>query len=55
VEHPFGSIKQWMGHGMLLMRRLENVGGFGLIALACQMRRAINLVGVPTLVEAACH
>ena len=36
------------------MRRLENVRGeFSLTALAYNMRRAINLVGVPTLVEAA--
>ena len=55
VEHPFGSIKQWMGQGAFLMRRLENVRGeFSLTALAYNMRRAINLVGVPTLVEAAC-
>ena len=54
VEHPFGSIKQWMGQGAFLMRRLENVRGeFSLTALAYNMRRAINLVGVPTLVEAA--
>ena len=25
VEHPFGSIKQWMNQGAFLMRRLENV------------------------------
>ena len=25
VEHPFGSIKQWMGQGAFLMQRLENV------------------------------
>ena len=55
VEHPFGSIKQWMGQGAFLMRRLENVRGeFSLTALAYNIRRAINLVGVPTLVEAAC-
>ena len=24
VEHPFGSVKQWMGQGAFLMRRLEN-------------------------------
>ena len=53
VEHPFGSIKQWMGQGAFLMRRLENVRGeFSLTALAYNMRRAINLVGVPTLVAA---
>ena len=53
VEHPFGSIKQWMGQGAFLMRRLENVRGeFSLTALAYNMRRAINLVGVPALIEA---
>jgi len=27
VEHPFGSIKQWMNQGAFLMRGLENVRG----------------------------
>jgi len=54
VEHPFGTIKQWMGHGAFLMRRLENVRGeFSLTALAYNIRRAITLVGVPDLVAAA--
>jgi len=54
VEHPFGSIKQWMGQGAFLTRQLENVRGeFSLTALAYNMRRAINLVGVPALVAAA--
>ena len=53
VEHPFDSIKQWMGQGAFLMRRLENVRGeFGLTALVYNMRRRINLVGVATLAEA---
>ena len=35
VEHPFGSIKQWMGQGAFLTRRLENVRGeFSITALA---------------------
>ena len=43
-----------MGQGAFLMRRLENVRGeFSLTALAYNMRRAINLVGVETLVAAA--
>lgn len=47
VEHPFGSIKQWMNQGVFLMRKLENVRGeFSLTALAYNLRRAINLVGV---------
>ena len=53
VEHPFGSIKQWMGQGAFLMRRLENVRGeFSLTALAYNLRRAINLVGIPALIAA---
>ena len=39
AEHPFGSIKHWMGHGGFLMRRLENVRGeFSLTALAYNIR-----------------
>lgn len=53
VEHPFGTIKQWMGQGAFLMRRLENVRGeFSLTALAYNIRRAITLVGVPGLIAA---
>ena len=53
VEHPFGSIKQWMNQGAFLMRRLENVRGeFGLTALANNLRRALNLVGPAALVAA---
>jgi hypothetical protein len=43
-----------MGQGAFLMRRLENVRGeFSLTALAYNIRRAINLIGVPGLVAAA--
>lgn len=53
VEHPFGTIKQWMNQGAFLMRRLENVRGeFSLTALAYNIRRAITLVGVPGLIAA---
>jgi transposase len=54
VEHPFGTIKQWMNQGAFLMRRLENVRGeFSLTALAYNIRRAISLIGVPGLIAAA--
>ena len=54
VEHPFGSIKQWMGQGAFLTRRLENVRGeFSITALAYNIRRAISLAGVPALIAAA--
>ncbi len=53
VEHPFGSIKQWMGQGAFLTRRLDNVHGeFSLTALAYNLRRAINLVGIPAMIAA---
>lgn len=53
VEHPFGTIKQWMYQVALLMRRLENVRGeFSLTTLAYNIRRAITLVGVPNLIAA---
>ena len=53
VEHPFGTIKQWMYQGTFLMRRLHNVRGeFSLTALAYNIRRAITLVGVPGLIAA---
>ena len=54
VEHPFESIKQWMGQGAFLTRRIGNVRGeFSLTALAYNMRRAINLVGIPALIAVA--
>ena len=44
VEHPFGSIKQWMNQGAFLMRGLEKVRGeFSLTALAYNLRRVLNI------------
>jgi hypothetical protein len=54
VEHPFGSIKQWMGQGAFLVRGLENVRAeFSLTALAYNLRRAITLIGIPAMIAAA--
>ena len=53
VEHPFGSIKQWMNQGAFLMRGLEKVRAeFSLTALAYNLRRAITIIGVPRLIRA---
>lgn len=53
VEHPFGSVKQWMGQGASLMRRLENVRAeFSLTAIAYNLRRAITLVRISELIAA---
>ena len=45
AEHPFGTIKHWMGQGTFLTRHLNKVRGeFSLTALTYNIRRAINLV-----------
>ena len=53
VEHPFGSIKQWMNQGAFLMRGLEKVRAeFSLTALAYNLRRAITIIGIPGMIRA---
>ena len=53
VEHPFGSIKQWMNQGAFLMRGLDKVRGeFSLTALAYNLRRVLNIVGFADLMAA---
>ena len=53
VEHPFGSIKQWMGQGVFLMMGLENVRAeFSLTALAYNLRRVINILGIRAMIAA---
>jgi len=53
VEHPFGSIKQWMGQGAFLMKGLDKVRAeFSLTALVYNLRRAINIRGVETMMAA---
>jgi hypothetical protein len=52
VEHPFGTLKQWMGSG-LLTRQKHNVStGMSLHVLAYNMKRAVNLVGAKAILEA---
>ena len=53
VEHPFGTIKQWMNQGAFLMRGLEKVRAeFSLTALAYNLRRVLNIVGFKELMAA---
>ena len=53
VEHPFGTIKQWMNQGAFLMRGLEKVRAeFSLTALAYNLRRVLNIVGFSGLMAA---
>ncbi len=53
VEHPFGTIKSWMGSTHFQMRTLKHVGTeMSLHVLAYNMKRVMNLLGVATLIEA---
>jgi hypothetical protein len=53
VEHPFGTMKQWMGHGFFLMRGIDKVSTeFHLTVLAYNMKRVLSIMGVNRLVAA---
>jgi transposase len=53
VEHPFGTIKAWMGSTHFLMKRLPNVKTeIGLHILAYNLKRVIAIMGVGPLMEA---
>jgi transposase/IS5 family transposase len=53
VEHPFGTIKQWMNQGAFLMRGLEKVRAeFSLTALVYNLRRALNILGMEKMMGA---
>lgn len=53
VEHPFGTIKFWMGARHFLMRTLEHVQTeMSLHVLAYNPKRAIKIVGMGPLMTA---
>jgi transposase len=53
VEHPFGTIKSWMGNPHLLMKRLKNVKTeIGLHVLAYNMKRVMHILGTGPLMAA---
>lgn len=53
AEHPFGTLKRGMDAGYFLLRGLEKVRAeMSLSVLAYNLKRAINLVGVPQLMAA---
>tara|TARA_Y100000310_G_scaffold48728_1_gene45097 strand:- start:234 stop:962 length:729 start_codon:yes stop_codon:yes gene_type:complete len=53
VEHPFGTIKSWMGATHFLMRRLKNVRTeMALNVLAYNLRRVMNIIGIRPLMAA---
>ena len=53
VEHPFGTLKRWMGAEHFLMKGLHNVGTeMSLHVLAYNLKRVINILGVHGLLRA---
>ena len=52
VEHPFGTIKMWMGYTHFLTKTLPRVRTeMSLQVLAYNMLRVMNLIGVGALIE----
>jgi len=53
VEHPFGTIKCWMGYTHFQMKTLKNVGTeMALHVLAYNLKRVINILGIRPLIAA---
>lgn len=53
VEHPYGTIKTWMGNTHFKMRRLKNVATeMALHVLAYNITRVMNIIGIPALINA---
>lgn len=53
VEHPFGTLKSWMGTTHFLTRRLKNVRAeMALNVLAYNIKRMINMIGIGPLTRA---
>ena len=53
VEHPFGTIKAWMGHTHFLMKRLPNVKTeISLHILAYNLKRGMQILGTGPLIAA---
>jgi len=53
AEHPFGTLKSWMGATHFLTRTIERVSAeMGLHVLAYNMKRTIKILGIGPLLEA---
>lgn len=53
VEHPFGTIKAWMGHTHFQMKRLKNVKTeISLHILAYNLKRVMQILGTGPLIAA---
>jgi len=53
VEHPFGTIKSWMGYTHFLMKTLKRVGTeMALHVLAYNLKRVMSIMGIAPLIAA---
>ncbi len=53
VEHPFGTLKLWMGSAHFLTRTLDRVSTeMGLHVLAYNLKRVMKILGSGALIEA---
>ena len=53
VEHPFGTLKQWMGATHFLTRKLVGVSAdMSLNVLAYNMKRVMKIMGANGLIKA---
>ncbi len=53
VEHPFGTLKAWMGSTHFLTKTLDRVSTeMSLHVLAYNMKRIMNIMGTKPLIEA---
>ena len=53
VEHPFATIKAWMGATHVLVKRLKNVRTeMALHVLAYNLKRVMNIIGIAPLIAA---
>ena len=53
VEHPYGTIKSWMGATHFKMRQLKNVATeMALHVLAYNMTRVMKIMGIPAMIAA---
>jgi transposase len=53
VEHPFGTIKYWMGYSHFQMKTLKRVGTeMALHVLAYNLKRVMNIMGIVPLIAA---
>ena len=53
VEHPFGTIKSWMGATHFLTKRLKNVRTeMALSVLTYNLTRVMSIIGIRPLIQA---